>query len=228
MRPRTDGPGRYDDTGLLLASLPRLPQPATRPVLVVMSGLPGTGKSTLSRALAARFPMVHVQSDALRRVLFPRPTYAGAENVRLFPAAQRVIGILLDRKLPVLFDATNLVEAQRALVYRIAEERGSGLVIVRVVAPEGVVWERLARRGGREGDREDRSEADWETYLNMRDNVEPIRRPHVVVDTTRDTAAAVRRVVARLERAATGGAMSPGVSGRRGGGGPRRGGPLRR
>ena len=47
--------GRFSDDAVLLASLPHLPDPTARPVLVVMSGLPGTGKSTVARALTDTF-----------------------------------------------------------------------------------------------------------------------------------------------------------------------------
>ena len=160
--------GRFGgDAGMLLASLPRLPEPTARPVLVVMTGLPGTGKSTVARALAAQFPLIHLETDVLRRVLFPCPTYVAAENRRLFPAIHRLIGALLDRSLPVLFDATNLTEPARRRPYKIATERGAVLAVVSVVAPEGVVRERLARRAGGGRDPEDRSDADWDTYLGM-------------------------------------------------------------
>lgn len=193
---------RFGDDAMLLASLPRLPEPTVRPVLVVMSGLPGTGKSTVARALAARFPLLHLETDALRGVLFPRPTYAAAENARLFPAVHRLIGALLDQRLPVLFDATNLGESSRRRLYRVADEREAVLALLSVVAPEGVVRERLARRAGRGRDPEDRSEADWETYRKMRENVEPIRRAHLVIDTSHDVGPAVRRLARQLAREA--------------------------
>ena len=48
---------------------PRLPS-----MIVLMAGLPGTGKSTLARALAAQCPGVVLDKDEIRSVLFP-PAY---------------------------------------------------------------------------------------------------------------------------------------------------------
>ena len=47
---------------LLVRSLPT----PRRPTLVMLSGLPGVGKSYLARRLAAAFPAVVVESDAVR------------------------------------------------------------------------------------------------------------------------------------------------------------------
>ena len=54
-------------------SLAGLPQAQVEPSLVVVSGLPGTGKSFFCRKLAERLPFVVLASDALRKVLFPCP-----------------------------------------------------------------------------------------------------------------------------------------------------------
>ena len=35
--------------------------------MLILSGLPGTGKTTFAVALAARAPVVHLESDAIRR-----------------------------------------------------------------------------------------------------------------------------------------------------------------
>jgi hypothetical protein len=191
------------DAGRLLASLPSLPEPLARPVLVVVCGLPGAGKSYFARRLAARFPLLHLESDALRKALFPRPTYSADESARLFPAIHRLIDHLLQRRVPVLLDATNLVEAQRRPLYRIAERHGAlpegkGLALVWVEAPEAVVRERLARRSaGRQGP-EDRSDADWAVYQRLRGTAEPIVRSHYVVDTSQDITPAVRRLARKL------------------------------
>jgi predicted kinase len=43
-------------------------------MIVIMAGLPGTGKSTLARALAQRLPAVVLDKDSIRASLFP-PAY---------------------------------------------------------------------------------------------------------------------------------------------------------
>lgn len=160
------------------------PLPAPRPpALVVMVGPPGTGKSYLVRRIAERVPMRIVETDEIRRQLAPRPTYSWQENRRVFQMAHRKIDRLLRRGKDVLFDATNIYERGRRTLYRIAESDGARLLIVRTVAPDEVVAERLRRRVERPSPG-NRSEADWEVYSRMKAEFEEIERPHLVVDTS--------------------------------------------
>src|SRR5205807_565194 len=56
-----------------LLALGELAGPATRPGLVLVGGLPGTGKSTLARALADRAGFTVIRSDVVRKELARRP-----------------------------------------------------------------------------------------------------------------------------------------------------------
>ena len=51
------------------------------PILIYMYGLPGSGKSYVSRQLAELFGMAHVSSDRLRFELFENPKHDKTENM---------------------------------------------------------------------------------------------------------------------------------------------------
>ena len=191
------GSASSDDAARLLAALPPGPGFVARPVLVVLVGLPGTGKTSFARRLAERFPLQVLESDALRRVLFPKPAHTPEESARFFRAIHQVIAVLLERGTPVLLDATNLVEAQREALYRVAEDAGARLALVQLQAPGEMVQERLARRGVGPGSQE-HSEADWAVYQRMRETREPIRREHHTVDTSRDIGPVLEQVIEEL------------------------------
>ena len=97
-----------EDVERLERSLNGLPRPQVEPPLIVVSGLPGTGKSFLCRKVAEKLPFLILASDALRKVLFPTPQYDEQENKRLFSACHVLIEELLEKGIPVIFDATNL------------------------------------------------------------------------------------------------------------------------
>src|SRR5207247_5685077 len=96
-----------------------------------------------------------------------------------------------------IFDATNLEERLRRKVYDIVEQCDARLLIVWATCPPGIVQERLLRRReAREED--DLSDADWPVYLELRRKAEPIRRPHIILNTATDFDTLLQRVLSRV------------------------------
>ena len=187
------------DVGRLKEALGELPEPIAQPFLIVVSGLPGTGKSYFSRLLAQQVDCAIVESDALRRALFPVPGYSAQESQRLFQALHALIAELLGQGTAVLLDATNLVEHHRERLYHIADQLQLKLIIVRVEAPFEVIRERLERRA-QGPDSQDSSDADWMVYQRMKPRAEQIRRNHFVVDTSRNTTPVINKIIRELKR----------------------------
>jgi hypothetical protein len=188
-----------EDVDKLRKALGKLPEPVAKPALVVVSGLPGTGKSYFCRRLAERASLVIVESDMMRKLLFPRPSYTVQESFRLFKALYALVEELLKSGITVALDATNLEERHRERLYHIADQIGAVLVIVRTDAPLEVVSQRLEGRKSMM-DPGDQSEADLTVYHRMRPTVERIRRSHLVVDTSKDIGAALDKVVRMLSQ----------------------------
>ena len=187
------------DVQKLKQGLGELPEPVANPVFVIVSGLPGTGKSHFSRKLAEQLPSVILESDTLRKRLYPSPTYSAQESHRLFNACHRLIEELLDSGITAILDATNLVEQHRERLYLISQRLKVKQIIVRVEAPRKLVLKRLQGRS-RGIDRGDNSDADSGVYQRMRARAERIRRNHFVVDTSRDITPVVDKIVRAARR----------------------------
>ena len=121
----------------VLRRLEPLPPPSATPALVVLSGPPGAGKSTIARRLRDAAPVAIVASDFVRKTLFPQPTYSNAEHAQVFVAAHRVLRTLLRRSISTVFDATNLREDARRSAGGVARAAGARLLLVAVTAPAG-------------------------------------------------------------------------------------------
>lgn len=164
-----------------------------KPVLIVISGLPGTGKSFLCRRLAERLKYTVLESDAIRKKLFPHPTYSTRESAILFRAIHYFIEELLSKNISVILDATNLIERNRKPLYKIAEKYDARLILVRTEAPLALVKKRLASRVVRRGS--NKSDADWSIYQKMKASQEKISRRHFIADTSRDITPVIEKIV---------------------------------
>jgi len=182
------------DLAKLKESLDSLPEAVVNPGFVVVSGLPGTGKTFFCHKLVEKQLFCILESDALRKVLFPSPDYSANESARLFTACHSLIEWLLQNGVPVIFDATNLSERHREHLYRISDRAGARLVLVRVEAPPEIAYQRLQARKNI-ATPEDKSDADWDIYRQMKPRAEKIRRNHFVADTSRDITPVIDKII---------------------------------
>jgi predicted kinase len=187
------------DLSKLKESLGSLPEATANPGFVVVSGLPGTGKTFFCGKLAEKHPFYVLESDALRKILFPTLDYSPTESARLFAAIHGLIEWLLKHGVPVCFDATNLSEHNREYLYRISDRSGARLVLVSVEAPPAIAHQRLQTRKS-ESRPDNKSDADWEIYRQMQPKAEKIRRNHFAVDTSRDITPVIDKIIRALNR----------------------------
>jgi len=184
---------------LLSQSLYELPEPVSNSSLIIISGLPGTGKSFFSRKLAERLPCVIIESDAIRKIFFHTPVYTVQENKQLFALCHKLMEHLLQKGFHIVFDATNLVEQHRERLYRIAHQQESSLIIVRTRAPVEIVRDRLRNRNENLGGPEN-SDADWNIYQMMQQKEERIGRNHYCVDTSDDIRPIIDNILQEVKR----------------------------
>ncbi|MEU3253734.1 AAA family ATPase [Streptomyces sp. NPDC006997] len=126
--------------------------------LTLVGGLPGSGKSTLSGALADRLGVTLLSSDRLRKELAgvpPGQSAAAAYGEGLYTPGwtARTYAALLDRAAALLsagesvvLDATWSDAAQREAARRLAERTGADLVALHCHVPDEVAVDRLSTR----------------------------------------------------------------------------------
>lgn len=150
---------------------------APQSALILLSGLPGAGKTTFAHALAKVMSFEHVESDAIRRGFASQPSYTPAESARVFGRAERIAASALAVHRHALIDATNLSPGDRKRFVRLAHRTGATLIAIRVIAPDATIRARLANpiRPGF-------SQATVQVYEMMKDRARPFSMPAIVVD----------------------------------------------
>jgi len=182
---------------VLRAEVPAPARPNGAPILVVLMGQPGVGKSHCARLLSARLDAAHLSSDHLRSRLFIAASYAPEESATIFAAMSSVLDLLLREGHRVVLDATNLLARHRDASISAARRRSIPIVHVRVTADEAETLARLAHRRLSRGE-DDHSDADETIYRKM-SAFEPPDGGHLELRNGPALAAEVDRIVAEVE-----------------------------
>jgi len=169
-----------------LLALGQLEEAGRRPCLVLVGGLPGTGKSTLARGLAEQAGFQVIRSDQVRkehpgplpevpqRAGFEQGLYAPAQTALIYAECLRRAEGLLFEGQRVLVDASFRAEDWRRAFLEAAARWGVPAVWFLCQAEPEVVRVRLRDR------RDDVSDADWDVYRLLADRWEepgPFSRP---------------------------------------------------
>ena len=142
-------------------------------MIVIVFGLPGSGKSYFASRLAELIGAAYISSDRVRKVLFSTRTYSANEKLSVYNAMlkkmkQRIVNIE-----NVVLDATFYRDNIREKFTE--EAKGIGpIFFIEVKAPASLIKERLQKR------RED-SEADFEVYTKIKMAWEPLMEDHLIL-----------------------------------------------
>lgn len=147
-------------------------------MIVIICGLPGVGKSSLSAHLAPLIDAVVLSSDKVRKELIARPTYSKAEVKLIYNLISLIAKYLHNAGLNCIIDATFNREKLRKQFKRKLELPDKQVRIVECISQENIIIQRLmARKKGY-------SDADFSVYKRMKKNFQPIREAHITVDTS--------------------------------------------
>ena len=144
-------------------------------MLIMVCGLPGTGKTTLAKAVAERIGAVHISSDTVRMKMLKERTYSEEEKERVYDFMLEEAEKELRKGKKVVLDATFY---RKKLREKARETAGSGFFIVECVTHENLLKERIFSR------KESESEADFEVYKKVKTEFEPVEEEHLAVDTS--------------------------------------------
>jgi predicted kinase len=170
-------------------------------MLVVMTGLPGVGKSYLARALAARLGADVLDRDAVRDMVFPARDldYSPEQNELSSQIVYKVAEYILGRnphRILILDGRPFSQRVQVEEVEQLAQRCGHALRILHCWAPEEIVRARLEADLSISGNvAADRT---MDKYWRIQAAFEPLAAPHLAVDTSQPLADMMELVLSYL------------------------------
>ena len=155
-------------------------------MIVIMAGLPGTGKSTLARALAQRLPGAVLDKDVIRAALFQpaHVEYSPAQDDFCQEIMLQTAAYLLakDAELHVLLDGRTFSRRyQRDRVIEFCEQVGTSWAVLECVCAEQTALGRLAEAVAQKT--HPAANRTPKLYRQIREAWEPIDPPKFVIDT---------------------------------------------
>ncbi|WP_341897282.1 AAA family ATPase [Ferrovibrio terrae] len=162
-------------------------------MLVILGGRPGTGKTTLARALAQQRAAMHLRVDTIEQAL--KATLGDRIGAAGYGVAQQVATDNLRLGLTVIADSVNPVAASRAGWRAAAAAAGAQAIEIEVVCSDAA--EHRRRVEARQADIPGHVLPRWQDVLAM--DYEAWAVDHVIDTAGRDIAALAADLAVRLK-----------------------------
>jgi predicted kinase len=146
-------------------------------MIILVSGLPGSGKSYFAEKLAARIGAAYLNSDQVRIAMQASGKYTLEDKLSVYRQMAMETQKLINEKKKVVVDATFYRQDIRDLFFKLTENKRIPIRIINVTANEALIRERLKKP-------RKYSEADFAVYEKIRDEFEAITAPHLTLQST--------------------------------------------
>jgi len=181
---------KYYDLSYYYAQLCLLSFKKKRPLLLVVCGLTGTGKSTIALKLAIDYHATQINTDIVRKELAGINKYERHHdtiNTGLYSPKkvdttytkvfEKVAELLKEGK-NIVVDATFQKMKYRKNIVTLAKQYNAMLYLIECICPDDIVKQRLDERVKKKSI----SDGRWEIYLNQKTTYEPFSLDERVIE----------------------------------------------
>lgn len=120
-----------------------------KPVLLVLYGFPGSGKTYFSRQFCLGVHAAHLEEDKIRKELFENPRYTKQENLVVNRLMSYMVSEFLKAGLSVVYDANTMRASQRKRLKELAKENKAESMLLWLQVDADTAYIRNAKRDRR-------------------------------------------------------------------------------
>lgn len=147
-------------------------------MLIVVTGLPGTGKTTIAESLAKEIDAVVFSTDKIRKMIFEKPVYNEEDKRIVYDELFSLTGKYLASRKNVILDGTFYTKALRQRAKEVGKTFSENVYFVYCETPEELLKERIDKR------KDKFSDADYSVYLKMKKIFEEFEDDVIIIDTS--------------------------------------------
>lgn len=151
------------------------------PILYLMLGYPGAGKTTTAHIIHELTGAVHLWADQIRRERFGSPTYSHHENIQLYRHLNELTGELLATGQDAIFDTNFNFYKDRQHLREIATEHNADSKLIWVTTPKVIAKERATKNAHMQNTRL-LGDIPAEQFERMSRNLEPPRDDEAFIE----------------------------------------------
>lgn len=140
--------------------------------IIMVIGLPGTGKTTFAESLAAALSAKHLNTDVIRDAMGKRGKYDAVTKAAIYDELLHQTETELQGGKNVVVDGTFYRKQLREPYVQLAQRYGASIFWMEIKAAENIIRTRVSQRRAY-------SEADFTIYLKIKSQYEPLEAPHL-------------------------------------------------
>jgi predicted kinase len=123
-----------------------------KPLLILLYGFPGSGKTYFARQLCEHLQAAHIYDDRIRHELFSKPRYDKRENTVVTQLMDYLTGEFLNAGLSVVYDTNAMRLSERRLLRDLGRKQKAEPLLIWVQIDTESAFSRIAGRDRRKSD----------------------------------------------------------------------------
>lgn len=143
-------------------------------MVIVVTGLPGSGKTFFASALSRHLKCIHLNTDMIRKSLSEAADYSAEGRNKIYEIMLERTGAILQNRNNVILDGTFLKQDQRDMIVRLVKQHNQEVRFIKMEASEDEIKKRVEKK-------RTYTDADFQVYKKLKNEHEPLQEDHLVL-----------------------------------------------